>query len=57
VQRVPDDGITFIRYAHSQMIGKPNNLKVFGNKYSKGPKHDSQNISLCSEVRGYDYGV
>jgi hypothetical protein len=39
------------------MIGKPNNLKVFGNKYSKGPKHDSQNISLCPGVRGYDYGV
>jgi len=25
-------GIAFITYVHSQKIGKPNNLKVFGSK-------------------------
>jgi hypothetical protein len=29
--------------SHNQEIGKTNNLKVFGSKYNKRPKHDSQN--------------
>jgi hypothetical protein len=36
-------GITFMRYAEGQNTGKPNNLKVFGNKKSECPKQDSQN--------------
>ena len=35
-------GITFIRNFHSKKIGKLNNLKVYGIKYNKGPKQDSQ---------------
>jgi hypothetical protein len=31
-------GIAFIRYAQSQKIGKPNNLKVFRSMKTKGPK-------------------
>jgi len=32
-----------MRYTDSQKIGKPNNLNVFGSKYTKGPKHVNQN--------------
>ena len=31
-------------YAQDQNIGKPSNIKVFGNKYTKGHKHDRQNL-------------
>ena len=31
-----------MRYAPSQKIGNPNNLKVFGSKKIKGPKQGSQ---------------
>jgi hypothetical protein len=34
--------ITFIRYAKSQKIGKPNNLIVFGSKLIKEHKQDGQ---------------
>ena len=33
-----------MRYAPNQKIGKPNNLKVFGSKKTKGPKQGSQII-------------
>jgi hypothetical protein len=33
---------TFIRYAQSQNILKPNDLKIFGSKFTKGHKHYSQ---------------
>jgi hypothetical protein len=37
-------GITFIRYAQCQTIGKSNNSKVSGSKKIKGPKkQESQN--------------
>ena len=32
-----------MRYAEGQNTGKPNNLKVFGNKKTECPKQDSQN--------------
>ena len=32
----------YIKLAESQKIGKPNNLKVFGNKKTKGLQHDGQ---------------
>jgi hypothetical protein len=35
-------GMIFIKYAQSQNIWKPNNLKVFVCKKTKGPKQDSQ---------------
>jgi len=31
------------RYVQYRNIGKPNNLKVFGNNKTKGSKQDSQN--------------
>jgi hypothetical protein len=31
----------YLRYARSQQIGKPNNIKVFGKKKTKGHKQDS----------------
>jgi hypothetical protein len=34
--------ITFIRYAHNQKIGMPNNLNVLRSKKTKGHKQDSQ---------------
>ena len=34
---------SLITYAHSLKYWKPNNLKVFGNKYAKGSKQDSHN--------------
>jgi hypothetical protein len=34
--------VDITRDAHNQNIGKPNNLKVFGSKSTKKPKHDSQ---------------
>jgi len=40
--KIPDAGITFIRYAQSRKIAKPNNIKVFGSKKTKMPKQDSQ---------------
>ena len=36
-------GITFIRYAHNQKIGKLINLKLFVNKRTKVHKQGSQN--------------
>jgi hypothetical protein len=36
--------ITFIWYAQSRKIGKPNNLKLFSSKETNGHKHDSQNL-------------
>jgi hypothetical protein len=36
-------GITFIRYAQNQKIGKPNSFKIFSSKKIKGPQQDSQN--------------
>jgi len=38
-----------IRYAQIQNIGKPNNLKVFGRKKTKGHKRDLKN-SLMSLI-------
>ena len=35
--------ITFIRWARSQNMWKPNNIKVFGNMKTKGPKQDCKN--------------
>ena len=32
--------ITFIRYAQSQSIWKPNNFKIFGSKKTKGPNEE-----------------
>ena len=32
-----------MRYAQSQKIGKPNNLKIIGSNKTKGPKQDIQN--------------
>jgi hypothetical protein len=34
--------VPYIKLAESQKIGKPNNLKVFGNKKTKGLQHDGQ---------------
>ena len=34
----------FIRYAHSEKMGKTNTLKVSGSKKTKGSKQDSQNL-------------
>ena len=39
-----DTGITFIRYAQSQNIQKPNNSKVFGSKKAKRSKQESYNL-------------
>jgi hypothetical protein len=36
--------ITFIRYAQNRKIEKPNNLQVFRNNKTKGPKQDSQHL-------------
>jgi hypothetical protein len=41
--RLVVSGIMLIRYAQSQNIGEPHNLKVFWNKKAKGHEHDSQN--------------
>ena len=38
--------ISFIWYAQSQKIAKPNNLDVFGSIITKGSKQNSQNIRL-----------
>jgi hypothetical protein len=38
-------GITFIRYAQCQTIGKSNNSKVFGSKKIKGPKKTGKSKS------------
>ena len=35
--------ITFIRYAQSHKIAKPNYLKVFGSNTAEGTKEDSLN--------------
>jgi len=35
----------FIRYDQSQKLWKPNNLKVFGSKTIKEPKHDLEKKS------------
>jgi hypothetical protein len=32
IKNIKISGITFIRYAHNQKIGKPNNLKSFWSK-------------------------
>ena len=36
-------GITLMRYAQNQKIGKPNNCEVFGSNKTKGSKQDSYN--------------
>jgi hypothetical protein len=36
----------------SQQIGKPNNLKVFGSKKTKGLKHQNQNGGVGVGVYG-----
>ena len=38
-------GITFIEYAHTQKVGKPNNLTVFGSKYTKASRKE-QTITM-----------
>jgi hypothetical protein len=45
-------GITSIRYAQNQKIGKPNNLKVFGSIKTKEPKQDSHNRPLSPMPAG-----
>jgi len=34
-------------YANSQKSGKPNILKVFGSKKTKGPKQDTHTCHMC----------
>jgi hypothetical protein len=41
--------VTFIRYAQSQKIGKPNNKKVFGNKKTRV----SQKPDKFAYIKGY----
>jgi hypothetical protein len=41
IYRVP--GITFIRYAHDQKVGKTNNLNVFGSNKTKNKTKQKQN--------------
>ena len=45
-------GITFIKYVQYRNIEKPNNIKVFGNNKTKGPKQDSQNPLRSSKLEG-----
>jgi hypothetical protein len=43
-------GITIIRYAKGQKIGKPNKVKVIGNKKTKGHKQHSRKNQLMSLI-------
>jgi hypothetical protein len=40
---IGNPGITFIRYAQNQKVGKTANSKVFGSNKTKGPKQDDHN--------------
>ena len=46
-------GIFFMRYAHSQNIGKPNNLKVFGRGGEGGGAIIPMGLNLIPKT---DYG-
>jgi hypothetical protein len=46
--------ITFIKYTHSQKIGKPNNLKVYGSRLTKGAERDSQNWLALAYIAEID---
>ena len=45
-------GINFICYALSQKIRKPNDIKVFSSKKTKGSKLDSQNQLMLHMLKG-----
>ena len=48
-------GINFIRYTQSRKVGKPNNLKGFGSKSTKGPKQDHQNQLILTSLLTEEY--